>query len=275
MKRVLNFVAMAAAVILMSFVFASHNTSANPAADTGDHFFQETGHNVPALFYQYWQTHGGLKQQGYPITDASMQKNAADGKQYLTQYFERARFEYHPENKGTENEVLLGLLGVEVLKCNPIGSTGAANAKDAPGTSDFKFLARPGDSYIAKWCVQDFCADAANLTGVEFNEQFAAQTVIYHHVDESPYDPQAVLNFYANKLTSDGWTIVQSRSANPSTGDFRSSIFAPPAALKDKVKRFAFSIVGFSNEIVMFGVVRTTDSPKPPAAPALDLFVGH
>ncbi|CCF84518.1 hypothetical protein NITHO_3510023 [Nitrolancea hollandica Lb] len=31
------------------------------------------------------------------------------------QYFERARFEYHPEFKGTEHEVLLGLLGNQVL----------------------------------------------------------------------------------------------------------------------------------------------------------------
>src|SRR5262249_29825445 len=29
------------------------------------------------------------------------------------QYFERNRFEYHPENKGTQYEVLLGLLGTQ------------------------------------------------------------------------------------------------------------------------------------------------------------------
>ena len=35
------------------------------------------------------------------------------GKSFLVQYFERQRFEYHPENKGTPFEVLLGRLGAE------------------------------------------------------------------------------------------------------------------------------------------------------------------
>ncbi len=275
MKRILNYAVMVLAVMLMSAVAAAQNTSANSAAQAEDHFFPETGHTVPAIFYQYWQTHGGLKQQGYPITDAAMQKNAADGKEYLTRYFERARFEYHPEYKGTENEVLLGLLGVEVLKCSPIGSTGGANPKDAPGTSDLKFLARPSDTYIAAWCVQDFCPDATNLTGVTPDEEFAAATILYHHNDESSFDPQQILNFYTNKLTSDGWTALTARSPNPSTGDFRSSIFAPPPSLQDKVKRFALTVLGFHNEIVEFAVVRTTNSPPPPAQPDLSLFVGH
>jgi hypothetical protein len=32
------------------------------------------------------------------------------------QYFERARFEYHPEYAGTDHEVLLGLLGSQLLR---------------------------------------------------------------------------------------------------------------------------------------------------------------
>jgi hypothetical protein len=40
--------------------------------------------------------------------------NPTDGKPYLTQHFERARFEHHPENAGTPYEVLLGLLGREL-----------------------------------------------------------------------------------------------------------------------------------------------------------------
>ena len=39
-----------------------------------------------------------------------------DGKTYLVQYFERNRLEYHPENKGTPYEVLLGLLGVQTYQ---------------------------------------------------------------------------------------------------------------------------------------------------------------
>jgi hypothetical protein len=42
--------------------------------------------------------------------------NPGDGITYTVQYFERARFEYHPEYAGTEYEVLLGLLGNEMLR---------------------------------------------------------------------------------------------------------------------------------------------------------------
>ncbi len=35
--------------------------------------------------------------------------NPVDGETYVVQYFERARFEWHPEHIGTQYEVLLGL----------------------------------------------------------------------------------------------------------------------------------------------------------------------
>ena len=63
-------------------------------------------------FLRYWQADGGLAIFGYPISEELME----DG--YLVQYFERNRFEYHPEFAGTRNEVLLGLLGIEVAKRN-------------------------------------------------------------------------------------------------------------------------------------------------------------
>ena len=56
---------------------------------------------------------GGLAQQGLPLTNLVLETNPTDGKAYPTQYFERARFEYHPENAGTDYDVLLGLLGRE------------------------------------------------------------------------------------------------------------------------------------------------------------------
>jgi hypothetical protein len=53
---------------------------------------------------------------GYPITEEFLEENPEDGKTYIVQYFERARFEYHPEYAGTHSEVLLGLLGNEMLR---------------------------------------------------------------------------------------------------------------------------------------------------------------
>ncbi|MCX7622494.1 MAG: N-acetylmuramoyl-L-alanine amidase, partial [Thermomicrobium sp.] len=84
-----------------------------PSSDPDMVYFDETGHNVPRLFYRFWEANGGLERFGYPLTEPFVEVSATDGQQYLVQYFERARFEHHPENAGTPFEVLLGLLGVE------------------------------------------------------------------------------------------------------------------------------------------------------------------
>ncbi|HEY8601374.1 MAG TPA: hypothetical protein VIL85_23305, partial [Thermomicrobiales bacterium] len=68
---------------------------------------------VRGPFLAYWRAHGGLAQQGLPLSDEFEEINAIDGKRYRVQYFERARFEYHPEHAGTPHEILLGQLGRE------------------------------------------------------------------------------------------------------------------------------------------------------------------
>lgn len=82
-----------------------------------DHaYFPETRHSLNYGFLGYWQSHGGLAQFGYPISEEIRERSATDGQEYTVQYFERARFEYHPEYRGTNAEVLLGLLGVGLMK---------------------------------------------------------------------------------------------------------------------------------------------------------------
>ncbi len=84
-------------------------------------FYGATGHTLGGIFKTYWEQHGGLAQFGYPITEEFQEVSLTDGKTYTTQYFERARFEQHPENKGTQYEVLQGLLGREMFKLLGVG----------------------------------------------------------------------------------------------------------------------------------------------------------
>lgn len=81
----------------------------------GGQFFPQTGHNLSAKFLQHWSATGGLPVYGYPISEPFTEKSRSDGKEYLVQYFERNRFELHPEMAGTPFEVQLGLLGSELL----------------------------------------------------------------------------------------------------------------------------------------------------------------
>jgi type VII secretion-associated serine protease mycosin len=81
-------------------------------------YFSETRHSLSGAFLRYWRSHGGLAIFGYPISEELVERSPTDGKEYVVQYFERNRFEYHPEYAGTSNEVLLGLLGVEIARRN-------------------------------------------------------------------------------------------------------------------------------------------------------------
>jgi len=90
----------------------------NQAANrTNAQFFPQTGHWVGGTFLAYWKAHGGLAQQGYPLSEEFQEKSDLDGKTYTVQYFERAIFERHPENKAPF-DVLLSQLGTFSYKQN-------------------------------------------------------------------------------------------------------------------------------------------------------------
>ena len=94
-----------------------------PTADC--RVFAATGHAVCGALLATWQA-GGLNLDGdpsindneslalfgLPLSDATPER-ASDGTFYTVQWFERARFELHPENPSPFN-VLLGLLGREL-----------------------------------------------------------------------------------------------------------------------------------------------------------------
>jgi hypothetical protein len=84
------------------------------SSDASCNAYTETGHRLCNGFRTYWQQHGGLWMFGFPISEEFQEKNPDTGEIYTVQYFERARFEYHPEYKGTQYEVLLGRLGAQL-----------------------------------------------------------------------------------------------------------------------------------------------------------------
>jgi peptidoglycan/xylan/chitin deacetylase (PgdA/CDA1 family) len=73
-------------------------------------YYAETGHYLCFGFRDHWYAHGGLAVLGFPISEEFKEVNPQDGKTYTVQYFERARFEYHPENQPPWN-ILGGHLG--------------------------------------------------------------------------------------------------------------------------------------------------------------------
>ena len=80
---------------------------------------------IDGRFESTWRAWGGLDIFGLPLTGPITLDNGM-----VVQYFERARFEFHPENRGTRYAVLLGLLSVELGHAAPPASPPTA-AEDA------------------------------------------------------------------------------------------------------------------------------------------------
>jgi hypothetical protein len=125
----------------------------SPGPDTATRaYFEATGHTLQGAFYQYWKNNGGLWLFGYPLSEEHQEVSATDGKVYTVQYFERQRFEYHPEN-APPNDVLLGLLGTYMVA----GRTGGAFDRVAPfQSSATRLYFEPtghslGGSFLTYW----------------------------------------------------------------------------------------------------------------------------
>jgi hypothetical protein len=113
----------------------------------GCRWFPETRHNVcdqapGSGFRSYWQMHGvevdgmpgvgfadSLALFGFPLSEAAQATNSS-GDTVITQWFERARFEWHSENR-VPHRVLLGRLGAEFLGTTQAGSSGIAGVIQA------------------------------------------------------------------------------------------------------------------------------------------------
>lgn len=86
----------------------------NGSSNENCNYYSETGHWLCFGMRSYWEQNGGLPTFGFPISEEFDEVNPDDGKVYTVQYFERQRLEWHPENRGTPYEVLLGRVGAQI-----------------------------------------------------------------------------------------------------------------------------------------------------------------
>jgi VanW like protein/TAT (twin-arginine translocation) pathway signal sequence len=87
--------------------------SAHPGG--GRRFFPQSGHSLGGAFRELWERKNGLIAFGYPISE-ELAEAGSDGVSRTVQYFERARFELHPEFAFTSNAIQLGHLGRQALE---------------------------------------------------------------------------------------------------------------------------------------------------------------
>ncbi|HLI51741.1 MAG TPA: hypothetical protein VKU87_08090, partial [Thermomicrobiaceae bacterium] len=109
-------------------------------------YFPQTGHYLAYGFRSFWSNSGGLPVFGYPLTEEFSQKNPDTGATNTVQYFERQRFEYHPELAGTPYETELGRLGAELAQQQDLLDTAPFKPLPAntPSDANCTFFAATG-----------------------------------------------------------------------------------------------------------------------------------
>ncbi|HET8631807.1 MAG TPA: hypothetical protein VFL91_30655 [Thermomicrobiales bacterium] len=121
-------------ILLGQFGRLIHPADPPAARRAGATYFDTTGHNVAPDVAAYWQANGGLDQFGFPLTE-EIQQRLDDGKVYTVQYFERARFERHPENP-PPYDIELGQFGRRILGGLPYKVTASvSNANPVSNSS--------------------------------------------------------------------------------------------------------------------------------------------
>jgi hypothetical protein len=94
--------------LMADFVHPYRAGQGQPPTDDG-RYFSETGHYVGGGFWRYWSSHGGLPIFGYPLSEELREAGRT------VQYFERAVFEWHPENREPYT-ILLRRVGAEAFE---------------------------------------------------------------------------------------------------------------------------------------------------------------
>jgi lipoprotein-anchoring transpeptidase ErfK/SrfK len=118
-------------------------TSATFTVDPDDHrFFPESGHTLRYSFKLAWEKNGGLARYGLPLSEEFAEVSPLDGKVYTTQYFERARFEYHP-GTASNYSVVLTPLGKMVAAARAVNTAAVAQDDDTPEYDETLFSPPP------------------------------------------------------------------------------------------------------------------------------------
>ncbi|MEO8285748.1 MAG: hypothetical protein ABI670_04885 [Chloroflexota bacterium] len=172
-----------------------------------------TGRSTSGIFLKYWQEHGGLQQQGYPISNVIGEMSELNNTLYTVQYFERAAFEYHPEYKGTPYEVLLAQLGTFQYKQKyPNGAPNQRPNRD-PGTLFFPQTGkRLGGAFLDYWQthggvqqqgypISEEFTEVSDLDGKPYTVQYFERAVFEWHSENKP--PYSVLLSQLGKFRYD------------------------------------------------------------------------
>jgi lipoprotein-anchoring transpeptidase ErfK/SrfK len=101
---------------------------AEKGQDTVDYtFFDATQHSIINRFRSFWGMHGGLATFGYPLSEEFTDPTS----HLIVQYFERAIFEWHPDD-ANGNEVQPRLLGIDAAHADGVNMAPVQASSETP-----------------------------------------------------------------------------------------------------------------------------------------------
>src|SRR3954447_12581936 len=163
-----------------------------------DQCFPATGFCIAGRFAAYWQQNGGLAVFGYPITAAANEASRDTGQSYLTQWFERNRFELHTDT-AAPYDVQLGRLGDDRLRQQGI-----------------QWQTLPRDNGPQTDCLW-FAETKLNVCDQDPSDGTAQGGFMSYWRTEQLRDPR--LNSYARSLALFGLPLTRARMETNSSGD--------------------------------------------------------
>ncbi len=217
-KRVIT--ALLAAAVGCAMLFSAAGASSSP-----------TGFDVASAFQGFYQSSGGLSNFGYAISAPQTEGG------HLVQYFERQRFESHPEFAGTPYQVELGRLGADAARSLGIMGTSPFAALPSNTSSDGSctFFAQTGHRLCSAF--RDYWGsngvefgdpgvsyrESLALFGYPISEEFrdpvTGLTVQYFERARFEYHPEFAGTKYAVELTLLGDTVMKSNASAQSLGN--------------------------------------------------------
>jgi hypothetical protein len=199
MKRTFWATRLIGVLALLGLLLSAPSVGQAQAQGGGSRTFAQTGKTISGAFLTYWEQHGGLAQQGYPISYEMQEKSDLNGQTYTVQYFERAVFEKHPEN-APPFDVLLSQLGTfryqaKYAQTPPIQTISNESARLFPQTGHSvggKFLAyweQHGGLAQQGYPISDEFQEVSPLNGQTYTVQYFERAVFeLHPENQPPYD---------------------------------------------------------------------------------------
>jgi hypothetical protein len=201
MSRSRVFTAFAAVALLAGMLqYSAPAHAQGQVQPTARRYFPETGKTVQGRFLQYWEQNGGLPQQGFPLSEEMAVRSEIDGKTYTMQFFERAVFEWHPENQ-QPNDVLLSLLGSLRYNAKYPGGAPGQKPNTDPGSVMFNETGRRvGGSFLQYFRehggirqqglpISDEFTEVSQLDGKPYTVQYFERAVFeWHPTNQPPFN---------------------------------------------------------------------------------------